>query len=88
MEKKNQAYTMNLYCMFDEIAKLASPPIIERNDTSASRHFTEAIQQHPNGNDMSLYCVGQIDMETMEVDVVPSEHPYLVPLTPVENNEV
>ena len=65
MEEKMET----LFCVFDDLAKKASPPFFADNDDVAVRQFRQLIEPLPPfaRKDFKLFRIGEMDVETMEI---------------------
>ena len=58
----------NMYTIYDKIAKETGPIVTYNNDHAALRALPGAFKGHEESiNEFDLYCVGSIDINTMEV---------------------
>lgn len=65
---------MNLYVMYDTVAKEASPVNEAKNDAVAERQFQHTLSTHQLPSDFILLRVGKINKETGRVTgCVPEE---------------
>lgn len=49
---------LNLYSIYDNVAKVFNKPFVALNDGDAMRTFGQAIQSIPHKNDYVLYALG------------------------------
>lgn len=58
-----------MYCVYDDLAKKASPPFFADNDDVAVRQFRQLVEPLPPfaRADFKLFAVGEMDLETMEI---------------------
>lgn len=63
--------TKKFYVIFDKLAgEAASPFFFCPNDEVAKRTFRGYVEKndiYPNPNDLSLYCIGSFDYESLEI---------------------
>ncbi len=57
----------NLYVIYDTVARECNDPFPSNNDGVAMRHFSTAIAKVPEAQkgEFKLYCVGELDYESM-----------------------
>lgn len=64
---------LELYSIFDSVAKVFNKPYVALNDEDAKRSFTQAVQQVAHKNDYVLYSVGSYtDHDGVIVSVTPN----------------
>ena len=76
---------VNIYTIYDSVAKECGPIFQSKNHDVAVRAFKSLISDTPNVNvsDFDLYYLGEFDTETCSL--VPLEVPFTIP---VDNSEV
>lgn len=65
---------MKMYCIYDHIGMVAAKPFLLQNNEVAIRAVKDAMSQndadfakHPE--DYSLYCIGEFNDSTMEIEI-------------------
>lgn len=63
---------MNLYSIYDKVAKRFNAPFVAENDDVANRSFQLGVRDNLYASDFDLYCVGifSVDADTSESPVV------------------
>nr|QJB18833.1 MAG: nonstructural protein [Microvirus sp.] len=58
-----------MFCVFDDLAKKASPPFFADNDDVAVRQFRQLVDPLPPfaRKDFKLFRLGEMDAQTMEM---------------------
>lgn len=76
---------VNIYTIYDSVAKECGPIYQAKNHDVAVRAFKSLISDTPNVkvSDYDLYCLGEFDTE--KCSFVPVEVPFTIP---VDNSEV
>lgn len=55
---------MKIYASYDRAAGQYAPPFMFENDALAVRAFNEGVKNHPFRSDLSLYSLGEYNVET------------------------
>lgn len=78
---------VNIYTIYDSVAKEAGPIFQSKNHDVAVRAFKSLISDTPNVklSDYDLYCLGEFDTE--KCSFVPLDVPFIIPVDNLEDNE-
>jgi hypothetical protein len=74
---------MHIYSIYDSKGQFYSTPFYSRNDSVATRDFSNVVMNEQNPmsrskGDYSLYCLGTFDGDSSDYVIVADEKPVLV----------